>query len=312
MQRFARILAPLFLSTIVVACGGGGSPQSASEPTGSPFPLTVTDDNGVRVTLEHPPRRIVTFGPSLTETLFALGAGDRVVGVSGPSDDFPPAARSIEEIGAGEFGVEPNVEKVVSLRPDLFLYAFTGTPGWMSRLRELHIPVFTLLADDFNDALHDIDTVGAITGIPERAADLVGRIRDRERHIVRQVRAVRPVSCFFETGYTPPVYTVGPGSLIYDLLQRAGCDPVTKGLGSAYPQLSVEAVVEDDPSVYLVASDAARSVSSVTNRPGYDAISAVQHHRVFIVNADLVTRPGPRMPQGLSILARALHPEVFS
>ena len=310
MHRLARFLALLLLAVAAGACGGGS--QGGSVPTGSPFPLTLTDDNGVRVTLDHPARRIVTFGPSLTETLFALGVGDHVVGVSGPSDDFPPAARDIPEIGAGEFGVEPNIEKVVSLRPDLFLYAFTGTPGWMDRLRELHIPVVTFLADDFNDALHDIESLGMVAGAPGRADEIVGRMETRQRDISRLVRPAQPVTCFFETGYGPPVYTVGPGSFIYDLLQRAGCDPVTKGSGNAYPQLSPEAVVQDDPAVYLVASDAASSASEVTKRPGYDAIDAVQHGRVAIVDADLVTRPGPRVVQGLAALARALHPEAFS
>jgi iron complex transport system substrate-binding protein len=310
MHRLARSLALLLVAAALGACGGES--ENAAQPTGSRFPLTLTDDNGVRVTLGHPARRIVTFGPSLTETLFALGLGDRIVGVSGPSDDFPPAARDIPEIGAGEFGVEPNVEKVVSLRPDLFLYAFTGTPAWMDRLRELHIPVVTFLADDFNDALHDIESVGMLAGAQQRADELVGRMETGERKLSRRVRAAQPVKCFFETGYGPPVYTVGPGSFIYDLLQLAGCDPVTEGAGNPYPQLSPEAVVRDDPAVYLVASDAASSISEVTKRPGYEAIDAVQHGRVVIVDADLVTRPGPRVVRGLAALVRALHPAAFS
>jgi iron complex transport system substrate-binding protein len=310
MDRLARYLALLLFAVAVVACGG--EPQSGGS-TGSRFPLTLTDDNGVRVTLDHPARRIVTFGPSLTETLFALGVGDRVVGVSGPSDDFPPAARTIEEIGAGEFGVEPNVEKVVSLRPDLFLYAFTGTPEWMTRLRELDIPVFTVLADDFDDAVSDIRTLGTIAGAQSGATELGNELQRQASKITEKATLeARPVNCFFETGYGPPVYTVGPGSFIYDLLQRAGCEPVTQDTRSAYPQLSVEAVVKDDPSVYLVASDSAPSVAAVVDRPGYGAISAVRHDRVVIVNADLVTRPGPRVVQGLAALARALHPEEFA
>jgi iron complex transport system substrate-binding protein len=206
--------------------------------------------------------------------------------------------------------VEPNLEKVVALHPDLVL-ATSGGADWKKRLRGLGIPVFSVDATSLPDVFHDIGTIGRITGVPARAATLTHSLSGRAAAIERSVAAERPVSCFYEVYFQPPVYTVGPGSFVFDLLKHAGCDPVTSGLHRQYPELSVEAVVEDDPRVYLVDSLSASSPAAVAKRPGFDALSAVREHRVDVIDSDLVTRPGPRIVRGLRELAAALHPGVY-
>jgi iron complex transport system substrate-binding protein len=279
--------------------------SGTSRPTA--FPVTITDDDGQQVTLPAEPRRIVTFAPSMTETLFALGIGDRIVGVSGRYDDYPPAAKHIQEVGgAGDFGVDPNIEEVVSLQPDLFL-TISGGDQWKQQLRALGIPVVTLDATDFPDLLHDIDTIGRITGTTGAAGTLTSDMQARADQVASTVdHAGGPVSCFFEV--YPPLTTVGPNTFIYDLLQRAGCDPVTSSAKTDYPQWSVEKLVAEDPQVYLATSESAKSARAVGSRPGFDALSAVSDGRVVLVNSDLVTRPGPRVIDGLEELAAALHP----
>jgi iron complex transport system substrate-binding protein len=321
MHRYVTGLALSLVLAAVVAAGCASpstTPPVASPPSpgasaaispsssaaASVFPVTLTDDDGVTVTLKAPPRRIVTFAPANTEILFALGLGDRVVGVSGRYDDYPPAARGIEEVG-GSTGVEPNLEKVVSLRPDLLL-ATSGGDEWKRRLRQLGITVFSIDATSFDDVLHDIRTVGRLTGADQPAAALTANMAAEAAEV--KARVGSPVSCFYEVYYQPPVYTVGPGSFVFSLLELAGCDPVTANLRTQYPQVSVEAIVKADPAVYLVDSLSAPSVAAVGKRPGYDALSAVRDHRVVIIDSDLVTRPGPRVVEGLRELADALHP----
>lgn len=321
MHGARRAALALVLALVLGACGTRATSPPPATTRGAPapgvtattpaFPVTLTDDEGVRVTLEAPPRRIVTFAPSNTEIVFALGLGDRLVGVSGPFDDYPPEARTIEHVGgAGEFGVDPNVEKVVSLRPDLML-TIAGGEHWKGRLRELGVPVFTIDARDLDDLLHDILTVGRLTGALPRAEALVDRMRARAEAVAAAVRREPPVSCFFEVSPPPTLFTVGPGSFIFDLLRRAGCDPVTRGAKSPYPEWSVEHVVEADPQVYLVSSEAGVSVEAVAGRPGFEALTAVRTGRVYLVESDLVSRPGPRVVEGLEALARALHPEAL-
>ncbi len=153
---------------------------SVTTPAAS-FPQTITDDDGQQVTIDAAPQRIVTFAPSMTEIVFALGVGDRVVGVSGKFDDYPAAAKGIQEVGgAGDFGVDPNIEEVVSLQPDLFL-TIAGGDQWKQRLRDLGIAVVTLNATDFPDLLSDIRTVGDITGAADAAASLTADMQGASR-----------------------------------------------------------------------------------------------------------------------------------
>jgi cobalamin transport system substrate-binding protein len=284
------------------------SPSAAASP--SAFPVTLTDDDGVSVTLSSAPLRIVTFAPSNTEIVFALGMGSRLVGVSGAFDDYPPAAKSMEHVGgAGEFGVDPNVEKVVSLSPDLVL-AISGGDQWKARLRELGIPVFTINGTDFDDLLSDIRTVGRLTGTTDAANSLTASMEQQAQDVASAVSADPAVSCFFEV-YYPPLTTVGPQTFISDLLRRAGCDSVSAAARSDYPQWSVDRLVTESPVVYLVASESGVSAAAVGRRPGFDAIAAVHDGAVFLVNSDLVSRPGPRVVDGLLALAKDLHPEAF-
>jgi iron complex transport system substrate-binding protein len=309
----------LALALVLSACGTSPTSVEPRAGTGSStlggslltFPVTLTDDDGVSVTLDGPPRRIVTFAPSATEIVYALGLGDRLVGVSGPFDDFPPAAGRVEEVGgAGEFGVDPNIEKVVSLSPDLFL-TISGGDQWKERLRDLGVPVFTIDATGFDDLLHDIRTVGRLTGSTGDAEALTAAMQAEDRSIEAQVGGSAPVSCFFEV-YYPPLTTVGPDTFIADLLRRAGCDSVSDGAKSDYPEWSVDDLVREDPQVYLVSSESGVSTSAVAKRPGFDAIRAVADGRVMLIDSDLVSRPGPRIVDGLRELAEALHPAAFA
>lgn len=310
-RRSLHLFLLAALISVAAACSSNPSSPPPSPSAQSVFPLTMTDDDGVGVTMKERPVRIITFAPSITEIVYALGIGDHLVGVSGKYDDYPKAARSVTEVGgAGDFGVDPNVEKVVSLRPDLFL-TISGGDEWKKRLRQLGVPVFTINATTLPDLLHDIDTVGRLTGASASADALVGRMRRSAGLIERSVAELPQVTCFFEAGYGPPVYTVGPGSFIYDLMKRAGCTPITAGARTAYPQWSVEALVHADPNAYLVDSESVGTLASIAHRPGYGALTAAREGRVYLVNGDLVARPGPRVVFGLSEMAKDIHPEAF-
>jgi cobalamin transport system substrate-binding protein len=304
------VLAIVFAASACGSGSGSGSatrtPSSAPAPTSpaSQFPVTMTDDDGVSVTIPAKPARIITFAPSNTEIVFGLGLGDALVGVSGSFDNYPPAATSIEQVGgSGEFGVDPNVEKVVALHPDLML-TIAGGDQWKERLRDLGIPVFTINATDFDDLLHDIRTVGVITGASGQADALAQQMSNRAAAVEP---SGPPVSCFFEVFY-PPLTTVGPHTFIFDLLRRAGCDAVSANATSDYPEWSVESLVAEGPAVYLVASESGVSPKAVAKRPGFSAIEAVAQGKVFLVDSDLIGRPGPRVVDGLESLVQLLHP----
>ena len=306
VHRFIGGIAAVLL--LLASCGETAPPQAEPTDPSSPaatFPLTITDDDGVEVTIDREPQRIVTFAPSMTEIVYALGLGDRLVGVSGPFDDYPAAAKAVEEVGgAGDFGVDPTIEKVVSLEPDLFL-TIPGGDQWKQRLQDLDIPVVTLNASDLDDLLSDIETVGELTGAVDEADALAAQMDADADAITASAETTGHVSCFFEV-YYPPLTTVGPHTFIFDLLERAGCDPVTGAAKTDYPEWSVDELVAEGPEVYLVTPESAKSVAAVAKRPGFSGIPAIEHHRVVLVDGDLVTRAGPRVIEGLRQLAEAL------
>lgn len=305
-----RWSAALAAALVLGACGTNAAVKTTpsvapSASQGTVFPLTLTDDDGVSVTIDSPPQRIVTWAPSNTEILFALGLGPRVVGVSGSFDNFPPQATSLPSV-AGQGGVTPDPEKVVALHPDLVLNGFEGGEDWKRQLRKLEIPVFSIYASTLDDALHDIETVGAVTGTPDAAAELAAAMRgDIQRSLAPFAGGPR-VSCFFEA-YYPPLTTVGPHTFIYDVLEQAGCDPVSSTAGTDYPEWSVEKLVQNGPAVYLAASESAASVAAVRGRPGFSGIAAVTGGKVFLIDSDLITRPGPRVVEALVEVAKDLH-----
>lgn len=309
MPRAVRHLAvALSLLLIGGACAKGAGPTGPGgdpSPAAAAFPVTITDDEGVEVTLGSEPQRIITFAPSHTEIVFALGLSDRLVGVSGRFDDYPPEAKGIEHVG-GAGGVEPNIEKVVSLEPDILLTAFIGGE-WKDRLRELGVPVFTTLPASFEDTLADIEALGSLLGPVEQAAALTEEMREEAESALQGVGDPQPVTCFLDFG---DLFTVGPGALEFDLLQRAGCEPITAAADEPYPQWSVERLVEDDPEVYLASEGV--HVDQVIKAPGIRDLTAVREGRVHSVDADLITRPGPRVAQGIRALAEALHGEAVT
>ena len=318
--RFWRLAAgALALALVIGGCSsrttrteGSAASGSSNSPTtaAASFPVTLVDDDGVSVTITAPPERIVTFAPSNTEIVFALDLGDELVGVSGDYDNFPPEAKAIERIGgSGDFGQNPNEERVVALQPDLML-AISGGDQWKEHLRALDIPVFTINATGFEDLLNDIRTVGTLTGATARAEVLTEGMAARAEAVQTELTAQPVVSCFFEA-YYPPLTTVGPNTFIADLLARAGCRSESDSADSDYPEWSVDRLVADSPDVYLVASESGVSPDAVAERPGFGGIEAVQAGHVYLVDSDLISRPGPRVIDGLEALAKLLHPEAF-
>jgi len=298
-------VAALALSVAFVCAGCKREPSSshrdlpASQSEASPgFPVQVRDDLGRTVVVASRPRRILCLLPSATETVFALGAGDRIVGVDDFSD-YPEAATQLPKLG-GLF--DTGIEQALALKPDLVFVSEHSAA--VTALGRGGAAVWAGGAQKFEDVFRVIELTGALLGRVPEATALVGEMRRQIAATEAELQGLPLVSVYYELDPTP--YTVGPSSFIGVLISKArGLNIVPEALGE-FPRISPELVVSSNPSVIVGAS-----LSDVRRRPGWDRIKAVRDEHVYTwsgAEAHLLSRPGPRLPEGLRALARKLHP----
>ncbi|HVA41392.1 MAG TPA: ABC transporter substrate-binding protein [Candidatus Binataceae bacterium] len=255
-----------------------------------------------------PPTRIVSLAPSVTETLFALGEGDAVVGVS-QYCDYPPAAARLPKVGTF---LTPNVEAIAALRPDLII-----GPGLSSSRREVRMleamgyPTLTVDDNSLDGIERSITLIGARTGEPEAARRLLGAIQAHIEEVHARLEGTKPRTVVMLVGHQPMV-AVGRGTFLDDLLHLAGGDNIADLAMQNWPRLSIEYIIAMRPEVIL---DGA--MGSDANTPAgfwarYPTIPAVRDHRVFGYAQAPMLHPGPRVWQSLEILARRIHPEAFA
>jgi iron complex transport system substrate-binding protein len=284
------------------------SPSLQPLPTSAPsFPLTVTDDEGTSIALAAEPQRIVSLSPSNTEIVFALGAGDRLLGGT-DADDYPSQAAALPDVV-----VQTKVQKeqIVALNPDLILANGNGlTPqADIDQLRQLGLPVMVFTASSLDGVERDIDLIGEAIGEFDSAVSAVATMQSQVQEVEGAVAGVTTTPrTFYEVGYGPDIYAPPADSAYADLIRLAGGDPVT---GDESYVIPLEKLVEADPQVILL-GDAAYGTcpTDVESRQGWQDITAVKDGAIRPVNDTVITRPGPRMPLGLVSLVRAIHPEI--
>ena len=288
--------------TALTGCSGGAEPDETASP-GAAFPVTVTDDVGREVTIAARPARIVSLAPANTEIVAELGALDRLVGVT-TYCDYPAEVADIEKVG--DF-IGPNLEAIAALDPDVVLLTTGVQAEVVGQLEALGASVVVIDPQDIDGVRRAIEMVGDVIGEPEAAADTVASIELQVEDIGERVEGA-PVRCFLEIAQDP-LFTVGSGTLLNDLLEHAGGENVVTEEG--YVADSVEQLVQADPDVYLATLSSMSDPSDIEGRPGFDTIGAVASGRVYVLDDNLVSRPGPRIAEGLRLIAEALHPEAF-
>ncbi len=270
--------------------------------------LTVTDQMGRRVVLPARPVRIVSLVPSVTETVFTIGAQDRLVGVT-DFCDYPPAARQKPSIGGM---VSPSLEGIVALKPDLVVATTAGNrQETFDQLARLKIPVYLVNPVSVHDVLDLIVRLGRLTDRPEAADRVAALLRERIQAVSARV-AGRPRPRVFYVLWPDPLIVPARGALVSELIALAGGDSVTADGGQGYPRYSMEAALARNPEVILVAShDAAQSALVRAKWERFTQVPAVRAGRLHTVDGNLMHRYGPRMVDGLETLARLIHPEAF-
>jgi iron complex transport system substrate-binding protein len=286
------------------------TPAATPSPSPSPaFPATLTDDEGTTITIAAAPKKVVSLTPATTEILFKIGAGDRVVGKVEDIANFPPEASGVPVVGTFT-GVD--VEKIVGLGADLVIAGGSGgtPPDAIKQLRDLKVPVLVVYAANVDGAFHDITLTGEAVGETAAANDLVASMRSGFDQVTAATSGVKKPRVFYETGDQPSIYGIADTSVYEEMIGLAGGTPVTTGSATNW-EMPVEKLVTADPEL-IILGDSAYGVTAaaVAKRPGWAGITAVKQHAITGIDDIVVTRPGPRLVDGLKLLAGTIHPEL--
>ncbi len=318
----------LILALLLAGCApktpASPAPDSAPEALPSPTavpptpvptaaPQTMTDDMGNEISLAARPQKIISLAPSITESLFAIGAGSQVIGRE-DTVVYPPEAMELPSVGSLWNGLP--LEAILAMEPDLVLVAEITSAEDVKAMQDAGLTVFWQKNPSNLDELYaNLRTLAQLTGHEDEAETLVASLQERVDAVDAALEGVEDAPLvFYELDATDPSnpYTAGPGTFIDLLIARAGGRNVGASLEGEWAQINVEALLEQDPDMILLA-DALYGTTpeSVAARAGWDALRAVQNGKVYPFDPYLLSVPGPRLIDGLETLAVFLHPEIF-
>ncbi|HDP70061.1 MAG TPA: cobalamin-binding protein [Actinobacteria bacterium] len=319
MKKFTKlltvILVILTLATFVVGCKSQNKETtkvgvSKTEKTveESAFPVKITDDAQREVEVKEKPEKIVSLAPSNTEILFALGLGDKVVGVT-DFCDYPEEAKSKDKVGGFS---EPNIEKIIELEPDLILG--TGMhQKLINQFEDVGLTVFILDPKGIDGVIESIGTVGKLTGETGASRKLMDEMKEKIENVKGKVANLsddkKPL-VYYEV-CNDPISTVGPGALMFDIVEMSGGTNIAADTKEKYPQLSLETLIEKDPQIIIASEGSMGDPGKVKERKGWESMSAVKDGKVYIIDENKVVRPGPRIVDGLVDAAKIIHPELY-
>ena len=304
INRFLVLLSIALVIALVLTVYTLAKPASPEVEPASP--QYVFDDLGRLVAINGTPQRIVSLSPSITETLFALGLGDRVVGVTDWCD-FPPEALEKEKVGGY---TTPDIEKIVALTPDLILVAY-GTPmDVINNMVGLGLTVFGIKTTDLDDLLNDIKRVGEITDKEVEAYTLTSEMAVGIQAVTDQTEELeqRP-RVFYIVGHEPSLWTAGSGTFIHELIEKGGGVNICQNI-TGYAEISIEYVLARDPEM-IITSSWPGIYEWAMNSTELEVTAARQSGSVYTCDDNLVQRPGPRLVEGLEWFAHFIHPEIF-
>lgn len=314
MKKLIALILMIVLVFSIVGCRNNDSqtttaPVETTEPSNGDdevsYPLTVIDSSGRSVTFDKMPERLVSAVPSNTEIIYALGKGDQLVGVS-VYCNYPEEALSVNKIGDYN---GPNLELIIDAKPDVFLAAWLSDEV-LAQLEGAGIPVLLINPGTIEETYKSIQDIGNVIGSGKEARILIDGMRAKQENIVQIAKGYQAKTVFYEIWHDP-LMTVGPGSFINELITMSNGINIAQDAESAYPEYSLELLISKNPQVYMTSDDGFKTPEDIFGRPGYENIEAIRTGQVFMLHPDITSRPGPRIIDGLEMVAMAIHPEAF-
>lgn len=312
-KKFSHFLIVCLVLALLVTGCASSSQSSAPLPT-VPSDRVFVDGLNRSISLPETPQRVISLAPSNTEILYAIGAGEQVIGRDAFSD-YPPEAKDVTDVGGSS--ADYNTELIVSLKPDLVLASPLNAPEQIQSFQDLGLTVYVLANPlDMQGLFTNLALVGQITGHDEEAKSLVESLQKRVDAVTQELsKAKESPSVFYELDATDPSapWTTGPGSFVDMLIRMSGGRNIAGELSGAWVQISLEELIRQDPQFILLGDAVLGGITAVdvTARQGWETMTAVKNGQIYPFDGDLATRPGPRLVDALETMARQIHPELF-
>jgi cobalamin transport system substrate-binding protein len=266
-----------------------------------------TDDAGRSVSLPARVDRVITLAPNLTEIVFAVGAGDRLVGNT-TYCDYPDEAKSVTKVGDT---LHPSLERIIALKPQVVLVSTASQlESFTQQLQNENIAVFVTDPHDLDGVFRSIEQIGGMLGQQQQARLLVQKLKERTNAVEQAVKQKQPVRVFYQLS-GEPLYTAGHDAFVTDLMRRAGAASVTGDVPGAWPKYSNESALAARPDAIILPTGGSMGAANANVAEALRKSPAVLEGRVYKINDDHLVRPGPRAVDGLEEMARALHPDAF-
>lgn len=286
----------------MASCTPVQKPESVTSST-----QQLTDDAGRNVTLPARVDRVISLAPNLTEIVFAVGAGDRLVGNTSYCD-YPEQAKSITKVGDT---LHPSLERIIALRPQVVLVSTASQlEVFTQQLQSQNIAVFVTDPHDLEGVFSSIERLGKLLGQDQQATVVVQKLRERTNTVEQRVKQEQPVRTFYQVS-GEPLYTAGHDAFVTDLMRRAGATSVTADIPGAWPKFSNESALAAKPDAIILPTGGSMGAANANVADALRDSPAARAGRVYKINDDHLARPGPRAVDGLEEMARALHPETF-
>jgi iron complex transport system substrate-binding protein len=278
-----------------------------NEPNTLPSSRQLTDEAGQTVTVPLKIERFVSLAPNLTEIAYTVGAGDRLVGNT-TYCDYPAEARKVEKVGDT---LHPSIERIIALRPQVVLVSTASQlETFTDQLSAHQIAVYVTDPHDLDGVFRSISNIGYLLNERDTADEVVRNLRARAAAVENAVKGTTPVTVFYQVS-AEPLYTAGRDSFVTDLIRKAGGISVTADIPGAWPKYSAESALAAQPEAIILPTGGSMGDANSTVAAALKRSQAVANGKVYKINDDHLSRPGPRAIDGLEELAQALHPDKF-
>lgn len=273
------------------------------------YPIEIIEGTGNTIIIDRKPEKIISLAPSHTEILYALGLGEKVVGVTQYSD-YPEEVKDKPKVG-DSFNID--MEKIIELAPDMVIQYWGMDDGLKNQLNNAGITLLTFSPESIDETLKTIQQIGRATDTSDKAEELINGIEEKKNEITEKVKNAPIKKVFYEIEYSSALWTAGEGSFIDEIITLGGGQNIAKDADGAYAQYSVEALIEKDPEIYVTNTFnmELQSYTDIKDRPGFENISAIKSGKIEILDGNILSRPSHRVINALELMAKAIHPELF-